>query len=86
MNIPAPPKRVEYALQETLKDWLLKQEFIVPLGVDEMSEWCNNFALVPKMNGKVQLCLDPARLKKVLIKPVYRGPTLNDILPRLVGV
>ena len=41
--------------------------------------------LVPKANGKVRLCLDPAWIK-VLIWQIHRGPTLNDILPRLAGV
>ena len=35
-----------------------------PLGVDEMAEWCNSFALVPKANGKVRLCVDPAQLNQ----------------------
>ena len=39
--------------------------------------------LVPKANGKVRLCLDPARLNQALIRPVLRGSTLNDILPKL---
>ena len=56
-------------------------DIITPLGVDEMAEWCNSFVLVPKANGKVRLCLDPARLNEVLIRPFHRGPTLNDILP-----
>ena len=46
---------------------------------------CNSSVLVPKANGKVPVFLDPARLNKVLIRPVHRGPTLNDILLRLVG-
>ena len=51
-----------------------------------MSEWCNNFVLAPKAKGKVQLCLDSARLSKVLMRLVHRGPTLNIILPKLSGV
>ena len=39
--------------------------------------------MAPKANGKVRLCLDPARLNQVLIRPVHRGPTFNDILPKL---
>ena len=38
----APPRRLAYALQEPLKEELNrlhKQQIIVPLGVDEMSEW-----------------------------------------------
>ena len=67
-------------------DWLQKLDIITPLGVDKTAEWCNSFVLVPKANGKVKLCLDPARLNQVLIRPVHRGPTLNDILPRLNNV
>ena len=54
--------------------------------MDEMSEWCNSLVLVSKANGKVWLCLDSARFNKVLIRLGHRGPTLNDILPRLTGV
>ena len=39
-----------------------------------------------KANSKVQLYLDPARLNKIPIRPIHRCPTLNDTLPRLVGV
>ena len=59
---------------------------MVHLGVDETSEWCNSFVLVPKANGKVWLCLDPGGLSKVLIRPVYRDPILNVILLKLGGV
>ena len=38
--------------------------------------------LVPKANGKVRLCLDPAQLNQALIRPIDRGPKLNDILPK----
>ena len=47
------------------------------------SEWCSSFVLVPKANGKVRLCLDPPCLNQALIRPIHRGPTLNDILPKL---
>ena len=61
-------------------------DIIAPLGVDEMAEWCNSFVVVPKANGKVQLCLDPAQLNQALIRLIHRGPTLNDILPKLNNV
>ena len=54
--------------------------------MDGTSEWCSRFILGLKANGKVQLCLYPARLNKVLLRPMHRGPTSNDILPRLEGV
>ena len=49
-------------------------------------EWCNSFVLVPKANGKVRLCLDHTHLNQALIRPIQRGPTLNDILPKLDNV
>ena len=62
---------------------LQKQDIIAPLGADETAEWCNSFVLVPKANGTARLCLDPAWLNQVLIRLVHRGPTLNNILPKL---
>ena len=61
-------------------------DIITPLGIDETAEWCNGFVLVPKANGKVWLCLDPVQLNQALIRPIHRGPTLNDILPKLNNV
>ena len=43
-------------LQEPFKkelEWLQEQQVIVPPGVDEISEWHNNFILVNKLNGGV---------------------------------
>ena len=48
-----------------------------------MAEWCNSFVLVPKANGKIRLCLNPDQLNQALIRPLHRGPTLKDILPKL---
>ena len=83
------PGRVAYELQKALRgelEQLQKQQILAPLSVDETSEWYNSFALVPKVNGKVRLCLDPAQLNKALIRPIQRGPTINDILPKLIGI
>ena len=65
---------------------IAKTTIIVSIHVNETSEWCNSFILVPKANGQVWLCLDPTRINKVLIRPVHRRPILNDILPRLPGI
>ena len=85
----APPRHVAYALQKPIKEELNRLQeldIITPLGVDEMVEWCNSIVVVPKANGKVQLCLDPAQLNQALIRPIHRGPTLNYILPNLNNV
>ena len=67
-------------------DRLQKMDIITPLGVDKTVEWCNSFVLVLKVNGEVRLCLDLARLNQALIRPIHRGPTLNDILLKLNNV
>ena len=85
----APPRCVVYALQKPLQEELeqLQQlDIISPLGIDEISQWCISFLVVPKANSKVWLCLDPARLNQALIRPIHRGPILNDTLPKLTGV
>ena len=61
-------------------------DIITPLGINKTVEWCNSFVLVTKANGKVRLCLDPVRLNQVLIRPVDKGPMLNNILLRLNNV
>ena len=38
---------------------------------------------MPKANGTVRVCLDSAQLNQVLLRLVHRGPTLNNILPKL---
>ena len=85
----APTRYVVHTLQKPFKEeleWLQKKDIIAPLGIDESTEWCNSFVFVPNANGKVRLCLDLARLNQVLTRPNHRGPTLNDILPKLNNV
>ena len=84
-----PPRYIAYALQKPFKkelQQLQELDIIMPLGVDKTAEWCNSFGLVPKANSKVWLSLDPAQLNQALIRLICRGPTLNDILPKLNNV
>ena len=83
-----PPRSIAYVLQKPFKELQQLQELdtIMLLGVDETAEWCNNCALVPKVNSKVQLYLDPQWLSQALIRLIHRGPILNDILPKLNNV
>ena len=55
-----PHIQVVYALHGLPREELerfKKQQIIVPIDADEMSEWCNSFVLISKENGKVMLCL-----------------------------
>ena len=79
-------RSMAYTLQNPFQEkleWLQQHDIIAPPGVDETSEWLNSFVLVPKANGKVRLCLNPAQINQALIRPIHRRPTLNDILPKL---
>ena len=51
----------------------------MPLGVDEVSDWCNSLQLVPKPKGKAKLYLNPAKLNQAVIRPMHGGPTTIDI-------
>ena len=53
---------------------------LAPLGMNKTGVF-----QVSKPNDTVQLCLDPARLNQALIRPIDRGPTINDILPNLTN-
>ena len=77
----APSRHVMYALQKLFNEEIKQLDIIMPLGMDETAECCNSFILVPKVNGKVRLYLDPARLKQTLMHPVPRSATLNDMFP-----
>ena len=82
-------RHVVYLLQKLFKeelDQLQKMDIITPLRVNETAGWCNSFVPVLKANGKARLCSDPVRLHQALIRPVHRGPTLNDILLKLNNV
>ena len=72
-----PPRCVAYALQKPFKqelEQLQQQDTITPLGIDETAEWCNNFVVVPKPNGKIRLCLDKVRLNQAFSWPLHRRP------------
>ena len=83
-----PPRPLSYMLQVPFKKKLgrlQEQQIMAPTGIDETAEWCNNFFIVPKSNGTVCLCLDPAWLKKALKRPIHKGPIFSVILSKLTN-
>ena len=75
--------KVQLQVKECVQPY--QQPTIVRLGVDETLDMCNTFILLPKPNGSVYLCLDPARPNQAFITPMHGGPTINDIFPRLTN-
>ena len=82
------PRHVAYALQELFpkRIRLQEQHIIVSVGVKEKAKWCSSFIIEPKPNGTVNLFLDPASLIQALIRPIHRGPTVNDIFPKVINM
>ena len=87
MPYQVPPGGVAYTQEPFRKELerLQEEQILGQLGVDKPLNGAS-FIVVPKPNGTVQLCLDPARLNKPLIWPIHRKQTLNDILPKLPNV
>lgn len=82
-----PPRRVPLALRDRLKEELKnmeKQDIIVK--VTEPTEWVNSMVAAEKpRTGKLRVCLDPRDLNKVIKRPHYPLPTLEDTTSKLAG-
>ena len=46
------------------------------------TEWISNMVVVAKPK-KIRICLDPQQLNKVIQRPKYQMPTLEELLPKL---
>ena len=46
------------------------------------TEWISNMVVVAKPK-KIRICLDPQELNKVIKRPKYQMPTLEELLPKL---
>ncbi|XP_052797485.1 uncharacterized protein K02A2.6-like [Mya arenaria] len=81
-----PPRKVPIALQEKVKDELLRMESLgVIEKVNEPTDWVSSMVVAEKANGKIRICLDPRDLNKAIQRPHYPLRTLDDILPQLSG-
>ena len=63
----------------------MKLGIIEPLRIEKHSERCNSYVTVEKPSGDVWMCIDPAKLNHVIVRPIHRGPTVSDVLSRLSG-
>ena len=84
-----PPRYKAYTLEEPFNkelERIQEHQLLAPLGEFEGAEWCNNVIMVPKPNGTVYLCLDTMWLNQAIIRPVHKGPTINNILSKVTYV
>ena len=97
-HFPYRSKKVQSHTRNCLETWHMYYKSHLKIGkitratnistprVNKSTEWCNSFVIVPKLNGTICLCLDPAWLNQALIRPKHRGPTINSIFSKLRNV
>ena len=76
-------RRIPVALKKEVKAKLedLERKGII-VKETAPTEWISNVVLVAKP-GKIRICLDPQELNKVIQRPKYEMPTLEELLPKL---
>ena len=77
-----PPRKIPQAMVEPLKleiDQMLNLGVIRKLDINEATDWCHNFVLVHKPNGKLRVCLDPRTINSALRFKVHNTRTFQDM-------
>jgi len=76
-------RRIPIALKKEVKAKLadLERKGII-MKETAPTEWISNMVVVAKP-GKIRICLDPQELNKVIQRPKYQMPTLEELLPKL---
>ena len=77
------PRRVPVPLKAELKekiDSMVKQKILEK--VEEPTPWISSMVAVKRPN-KLRICLDPFDLNKVVKRPKYQMPTIEELLPNL---
>ena len=53
--------------------------------VSEPTEWCTGMVVVPKVNNKVQICVDLTRLNESVCRERHPLPAVEQTLAQLAG-
>ena len=53
--------------------------------VTEPTDWVNSIVISRRKNGKLQVCLDPKDLNKVMKRCHHKTPTLEEITHKFAG-
>ena len=81
-----PPRRVPFALRESLKIKLdsMEEQGVIKK-VDKPTEWVHNLVIVEKKDKSLRICLDPRNLNICVKREHYQIPVLEDITSQLSG-
>ena len=53
--------------------------------VQELTEWCEGMVIIPKTNGKVQICVDLTNLTQSVRRERHLLPAVDQTLAQLAG-
>ena len=81
------PRRIPHTMKQAVESKLAEMEKAgIIAQVDTPTDWISNMTAVWKADKKqVRICLDPRDLNKAVKRNHFGMPTLDDVLPRLVG-
>ena len=48
--------------------------------VKELTDWVSSIVLVTKSNGNLRLCVDPRNSHKVIVRPRFVFPTIDECI------
>ena len=54
--------------------------------VDELNDCVNELVIVEKLNGKLQICLDPQQLNQAIKQEYLHFPTAEGLFSQMSGV
>ena len=80
------PRRVPVAYRESLQkslDDLVGEDVLAP--VTSPTKWVNSMVAVPKLDGRMRICLDPKDLNEAVQREHYQIPTIEEVATRLHG-
>ena len=85
--VQMPLRRLPIGVRDKVAAELQRLEdsgIIVP--VSEPSSWVSPLLVVAKADGRIRICIDPKiTLNQALKRAQYCTPTIEDVLPQLVG-
>lgn len=78
------PRQVPLPLMKQVQEEIKRMEQLdVIEPVDEATEWCSPIVVVPKVDGRVRICVDLTRLNQAVHREVYQMPTVEETLGSL---
>ena len=80
------PRRIPLPLLDQVKQELERMESIGVISkIDEPTEWCAGMVVIPKLNGKVRICVDLTKLNENVQREKHQLPAVDQTLGQLAN-